>query len=112
MVLLPSFTNLCLQKYSSTILEKCFELSDESTKNLLLQMLYNQNIMRTLVCNKYGNYVVQKAIDTSEEKTKIVLLKMIIPMVNEIIKENFGRQLFTKLYSKYRLFQEIFNSSH
>ena len=112
MVLLPNFTNLCLQKYSSTILEKCFELSDESTRNLLLQMLYNQNIMRTLVCNKYGNYVVQKAIDTSEEKTKIVLLKMIVPMVNEIRRENFGRQLFTKLYSKYRLFQEIMYSSH
>ena len=109
--LVPSFTQLCLQKYSSTVIEKCFELCDEGTKNILYQLIANQNIMKALICDKFGNYVIQKAIDVADPNTmRIYLLTVIAPMINEIKKENFGRQLYTKLCTKYPPFQELINN--
>ena len=108
MFLLPQFTTLSQQMYSSTVIEKCFELCDEETRLLFYNMIYNPDTMKILICNKYGNYVIQKAIDTARnENTQKYLLQMIFPIVNEIRKDNFGRQLFSKLYNKYRQFQEI-----
>ena len=109
--LVPSFAQLCLQKYSSTVIEKCFELCNESTKKILYQLIVNPNIMKALICDKFGNYVIQKAIDVAEPNTmRIYLLTVIAPMVNEIKKENFGRQLYTKLCTKYPAFQEMINN--
>lgn len=108
MILLPQFTTLSQQMYSSTVIEKCFELCDEETRLLFYNMIYNPDTMKILICNKYGNYVIQKAIDTARnENTKIYLLQMIFPIINEIRKDNFGRQLYSKLYNKYHQFQEI-----
>jgi hypothetical protein len=109
--LVPSFMQLCLQKYSSTVIEKCFELCDEGTRNILYQFIANQSIMKALICDKFGNYVIQKAIDVADPGTmRIYLLTIIAPMMNEIKKENFGRQLYTKLCTKYPSFQEMINN--
>lgn len=106
-ILIPNFGKLAKLKYSSTVLEKCFEFCDEQSKSFLYNVLYNKGILKSLIFDKFGNYVVQKAIDSAhDEKVKFYLLRLIAPMINDVKKENFGKQMCLKLCSKYPQFQE------
>ena len=106
-ILIPNFGKLAKLKYSSTVLEKCFEYCDEQSKSYLYNVLYNKGVLKTLIFDKFGNYVVQKAIDSAhDEKVKFYLLRLIAPMINDVKKENFGKQMCLKLCSKYPEFQE------
>ena len=110
MKIIPNFNSFAMQKYSSTVLEKCFELCDENVKTLMYQYIINQSVLKQLLCDKYGNYVIQKAIEKANNKTiKLYLLQLIAPIINEIKKENFGRQLYRKLMIKYPEFQQFIN---
>ena len=106
-ILIPNFGKLAKLKYSSTVLEKCFEYCDEQSKSYLYNVLYNKGILKSLIFDKFGNYVVQKAIDSArDEKVKFYLLRLIAPMINDVKKENFGKQMCMKLCSKYPQFQD------
>lgn len=106
-ILLPHFSKLAKMKYSSTVLEKCFEYCNEQSKLFLYNVLYNKGVVKSLIFDKFGNYVVQKAIDSAkDEKIKFYLLRLIAPMINDVKKENFGKQMCMKLCSKYPQFQE------
>ena len=106
-ILIPNFGKLAKLKYSSTVLEKCFEYCDEQSKSYLYNVLYNKGVLKALIFDKFGNYVVQKAIDSAhDEKVKFYLLRLIAPMINDVKKENFGKQMCLKLCSKYPEFQE------
>ena len=106
-ILLPHFSKLAKMKYSSTVLEKCFEYCNEQSKSFLYNVLYNKGIVKSLIFDKFGNYVVQKAIDSAkDEKIRFYLLRLIAPMINDVKKENFGKQMCMKLCSKYPQFQE------
>ena len=106
-ILIPNFGKLAKLKYSSTVLEKCFEYCDEQSKSYLYNVLYSKGVLKTLIFDKFGNYVVQKAIDSAhDEKVKFYLLRLIAPMINDVKKENFGKQMCLKLCSKYPEFQE------
>ena len=63
--------------------------------------------MNELICDRFGNYVIQKAIDTADEERQRRMIAMIIPMVEMIRREPFGRQLYVKLYNKYMLFADM-----
>ena len=106
-ILLPHFSKLAKMKYSSTVLEKCFEYCNEQSKSFLYNVLYNKGVVKSLIFDKFGNYVVQKAIDSAkDEKIRFYLLRLIAPMINDVKKENFGKQMCMKLCSKYPQFQE------
>ena len=110
MKIIPNFNSFAMQKYSSTVLEKCFELCDENVKTLMYQYIINQSVLKQLLCDKYGNYVIQKAIEKANNKTiKLYLLQLIAPIVNEIKKENFGKQMYRKLMIKYTKLQKFIN---
>lgn len=105
--LVPNFAFLAKQKYSSTVIEKCFELCDNQSRRVLYQTIANPQMMKHLLLDKYGNYVTQKALECSDDITKRYLLTMIAPMLFELNKLNFGKQLYNKLCFKYPLLQEI-----
>lgn len=105
--LIPNFAFLSKQKYSSTVIEKCFELCDNQIKRVLYQTIANQNMIRHLLLDKFGNYVIQKALECGDDMTKRYLLTMIAPLLSELKKLNFGKQLCNKLYFKYPLLEKI-----
>ena len=107
MVLLPSLPSLSKSKYSSTVIERCFEKCNESLRVLLYDIIMKKNVMNELICDRFGNYVIQKAIDTADEERQRRMIAMIIPMVEMIRREPFGRQLYVKLYNKYMLFADM-----
>ena len=105
--ILKNLLPLSKKKFSSNVIDKYIIQDDDLSIKLINHMIENK-LIGEMISDQYGNYVIQKAIDTARnENTQKYLLQMIFPIVNEIRKDNFGRQLFSKLYNKYRQFQEI-----
>ncbi len=111
MNIIPNFTYLAIQIYSSTVLEKCFEFCEDDIKYILYQHLENVDTIKTLICDEYGNYVIQKAIlKTPNDNIRYVLFRNIFSIINDIKNDNFGRQFFVKLCKQYPLFQKLISN--
>ncbi len=111
MNIIPNFTYLSIQIYSSTVLEKCFEFCEDDIKYILYGHLENVDTMKTLICNEYGNYVIQKAIlKTPNDNVRYVLFTIISSIINGIKNDNFGRQFCVKLSKQYPLFQRLISN--
>jgi hypothetical protein len=77
---------------------------------MLYQVLGNANTLKLLICDKYGNYVVQKAIlKTTNDNMRIYLFRLIISIINDIKKDNFGKQFYVKLCKSYPDFKKCLN---
>jgi len=97
--LIANFYQLCLNKYGSNVAELCYQYSNETQKQAIIQQLtsYHHNDSRdkiskkynnqndkdkmlmiiSLIKHEYGNYVVQKIINLSNDKQKYLLLGVI-----------------------------------
>ena len=86
-----------IQKFSSNVIERCIEISDEFSNYFLNFIINNENSLNYLLINNYGNYVVQTLIKKYEicDKNKFDILKIILK--NNIIKMNE-----IKLYDKWK----------
>ncbi len=56
--LLKNVLQLSMQKFSSNVIEKCIEFSDDETRQEFVQQLSQPEVMKTLIKNNYGFYVV------------------------------------------------------
>ena len=61
-------------KFSSNVIEKCLEKSDNETRQKIIRELIDMNKIVMLMKNTFGNYVVKKALLLSEgnEKKKLI----------------------------------------
>ena len=81
----------CKSKFSSNIIEKCFENNACIVGENILENLINEhsdNIMEILT-NRYGIYILQKAIKFQSGKYKMQIFKIIQSHENEINSDNF-----------------------
>jgi hypothetical protein len=53
---------LSMQKYSSNVVEKCFDMISAVKRSKWINELFHLNRIMCLIKNKYGNYVLQKAV--------------------------------------------------
>jgi len=72
-VIINNMISLSMQKFSSNVVEKCFDLVDMATRKRMVKELFNAGKISSLLKNKYGNFVLQKAIQvmSKEEKKEI-----------------------------------------
>ena len=88
-------------KYSSNVVEKCFDYCDGIYLNNLMMNVQKKENLRELILDEHGNYVVQKVLRLSEPKTKRVMLKMIISLFDKLKAYPFGERVINKLYITY-----------
>ena len=86
-----------IQKFSSNVIERCIEISDEFSNYFINFIFNNENSLNYLLINNYGNYVVQTLIKKLEicDKNKFDVFK-------NILKENIIKINETKLYDKWK----------
>ena len=91
-----------MQKYSSNVVEKCLERSDEQVVSKFIEEISQHTRVIDLMKNSYGNYVVQKAlkISTGQSKAKFV----------NIIMKHLDKLGDKKLISKWKAI--VNNSMH
>ena len=101
-----SFSN---QKFSSNVVEKCFEIYEMKDK-VIDELLKNNNFEQILL-NEFGNYVIQKALFKSDQNRQNLMFKLLIPLINKLQCLPFGQKLLSKLFIQYpRLSIYILNS--
>ena len=68
------FTSLSMEKYSSNVMEKYIEKSDDILNEYIDEIILNGKIFE-IMKNNYGNFVIQKALKLSsgENKKKLVI---------------------------------------
>ena len=101
-----SFSN---QKFSSNVVEKCFEVIE--MKDKVIDEIIKNNNFEQILLNEYGNYVIQKALIKSVPNKQNLMLKLLVPLVHKLQALSFGQKLLSKLFILYpRLSIYILNS--
>jgi len=97
------------QKFSSNVVEKCFEVFE--MKDKVFDELIKSNNFEQILLNEYGNYVIQKALMKSDQNKQQIMFKLLVPLVNKLQCLPFGQKLLSKLFIQYpRLSIYILNS--
>jgi hypothetical protein len=85
---------LSIQKYSSNVIERCIEKSEEFLTNFIYEISNDNNSIKLLMKNNYGNYVIQTALKVS--KNKIQIQKTLIEILNKNLKILNDKKLINK----------------
>jgi len=67
---------LCIQKYSSNVMETCFKL--ENLRHRILEELVNEGKISMLLNNPYGCYVLRTAVIEANDYQKSMLMTILI----------------------------------
>mmetsp|Transcript_16065 Transcript_16065/g.35252 ORF Transcript_16065/g.35252 Transcript_16065/m.35252 type:complete len:539 (-) Transcript_16065:468-2084(-) len=85
--------NLCLQKFSSNVLEKCLLNASETDCNKIINEILNppackpSEAIRTLLLHPYGNYVLQQALEAAREPQFSLLVELCRPPLQQALRE-------------------------
>ena len=88
-------------KYSSNVVEKCFDFCDEDARKKLIKVLSKAEVMNDLIVDEHGNYVIQKVLACADLKTQNEMLQNIAPMINKLKNLNFGERIISRLLVAY-----------
>ena len=88
-------------KYSSNVVEKCFDFCDEDARKKLIKVLSRAEVMNDLIVDEHGNYVIQKVLACADLKTQNEMLQNIAPMINKLKNLNFGERIISRLLVAY-----------
>ena len=100
-ILIINIEEYSKQKYSSNVVEKCLELSNDNSCEKIINSLKNENIIINILFNKFGNYVLQKALQRSDLNTQQYFLSIIAPHLYKLKNYSFGLKLYSKLIITY-----------
>jgi hypothetical protein len=92
--LMPSFAQLSTQKFSSNVVELCFSVADDATKQLMIaRLLEDTEGLSKIVKDQYGNYVIQSILKaaTSDQVEKLLLAMR--PALTELASSQAGRRV-------------------
>ena len=77
------FITFSLQKFSSNVVERCLEKSDDILNNYINEVC-SSNKINEIMKNNYGNYVIQKALKLSSGKYKKLLVMNVQNNINKL----------------------------
>jgi pumilio RNA-binding family len=96
--------NVCYyakHKYSSNVVEKCFEYCDGLTRQKLICSLIKSEIIGELMFDEHGNYIIQKALACSDVETQKIILRALLPQFNKLKELHFGERIISRLSKTY-----------
>jgi len=76
--------DLCFQKFSSNVIEKCLAAADKSTFEWMFEEMTVESKLRQMVTDAYGNFVVQKLLDLSSPDQHKRLVRLIVPLLQSV----------------------------
>ena len=96
--------NVCYyakHKYSSNVVEKCFEYCDGLTRQKLICSLIKSEIIGELMFDEHGNYIIQKALACSDLETQKIILRAVLPKFAKLKELHFGERIVSRLSKTY-----------
>jgi len=77
--MLGNLNELCIQKFSSNVVEKCLKVADDDTRGRLLAELTDSDMLPQLLNDRFANFVIQTALDVADAEQRSKLVKNILP---------------------------------
>jgi len=77
--MLGSITELCTQKFSSNVIEKCLQMASDETRADILKEITEADMLPQLLNDRFANFVVQTALDVANPDQRQNLVKNILP---------------------------------
>jgi len=77
--LLGSITDLCTQKFSSNVVEKCLKVAGPEIRKSMLVEITESEMLPQLLNDRFANFVVQTALDVADPDQRQILVKNILP---------------------------------
>jgi len=74
-----SVNELCVQKFSSNVVEKCLQVANPDTKATLLAEIIDSDMLPQLLNDRFANFVIQTALDVAASEQRQMLVKNILP---------------------------------
>jgi hypothetical protein len=102
--LMPHIVLLSSQKFSSNVVELCFSVADEQTRERIIQcLLDNPEGLGKVAKDQFGNYVIQSILSSSKQDQVERLLETMRPALQELEQTQTGRRVLANLKKKCRL---------
>ena len=88
-------------KYSSNVVEKCFDFCQGFYLNKLIFIVQQENNLKELILDEHGNYVVQKVLSISNMKKKKEMLSVIKSLFPLLRQTHFGERIIHRISMTY-----------
>lgn len=86
LAMLGNIPALCVQKFSSNVIEKCLQVSVSSSPDLyaaIIKEITDADLL-ALLQDRYANFVIQTALDVADDTQHAKLVKLILPYIHQI----------------------------
>ena len=93
-------------KYSSNVVEKCFDYCDGIYLNNLMTNVQKKENLIELILDEHGNYVVQKVLLLSPPLIQKNMLKLIVPVFDKLKKYPYGDRVINRLIASYPIIND------
>jgi pumilio RNA-binding family len=104
-----NIVDFCKYKYSSSVIEKCFEQGNEEISEHIINNLleYHSNSIVNILMNPFGFYVIKKSMKINNNKLKDKISYIIINNLDKIKDGYFTNKIITNFISEYNGFSDI-----
>ena len=97
----PNIVFYAKHKYSSNVVEKCFDYCDGIyLKNLMSNVQRKENLIK-LMLDEHGNYVVQKVLSLSPSKKQKAMLAIIKTLFDKLKNLPYGERVINRIVTTY-----------
>ena len=110
--ILKKIIDYAKQKYSSNVIEKCFEYCEHGLRCKIVNAIKTYETIVTMLFDMYGNYVLQKAIAYADGESKGYFIGIIIKEINKLQEFEFGQKLITKLILTFPELRHAIKKNH
>ena len=96
--------NVCYyakHKYSSNVVEKCFDYCNGIVRDKLIYTLMRPEAINDLILDEHGNYVIQKVLACVDMERQKAMLALIIPLFDKLKMMNYGERVINRLLMSY-----------
>eukprot|EP00588_Corethron_pennatum_P010373 CAMPEP_0194264986 /NCGR_PEP_ID=MMETSP0169-20130528/341_1 /TAXON_ID=218684 /ORGANISM="Corethron pennatum, Strain L29A3" /LENGTH=841 /DNA_ID=CAMNT_0039005351 /DNA_START=305 /DNA_END=2830 /DNA_ORIENTATION=+ len=95
---------LAVQKFSSNVIEKCLEKSNDRIQELYLQEISKPENVRSLMGDPFGNYVIQRGIAVATHSQSVRLVEVMRPHLAGMRNTAGGRRIISKICRRFPKF--------
>lgn len=92
---------LSMQKFSSNVVEKGLQLSSKETRRELIdELISDEETMKRLLHDAYGNYVIQRALQIAEGLQLENICEAIRPHLHSLKQSPYGKRIQAKIVKR------------
>jgi len=92
---------LAIQKFSSNVMEKCLERSNDRVRDLYLQEISHPEKVRELMSDPFGNYVIQRGLAVASQSQALRLVDAMRPHLPGMRNTAGGRRIIAKITRRF-----------